>query len=286
MIGTGRAFRAEGYRLARSRVAWAALLAVGLLSALRVVAAYAGRTAEHATRVRAALVEGRDAPPPFDAGNAFAPFVDGWIVGLTLGTLVLLIHFARTLAGDREAGVLRLASTRSVSRSGLVLGRALLAPVGVLLVVAASGFGAWAAAEWLFEFGPLVEDGFQVYESGEVVAELRTGVLAAASAMVATSAFGLFVSVCGRGATGAVGLALLAFLGFDLFKETLGDDASFVFASHAPTVFDSSYLKEVSVFAKGYNDWDYPDPLGHWVPWGEAVLLVGLTCWIQRRRSL
>ena len=59
-----------------------------------------GRAVDSAARLQA-LAEGRDAPAE---PMGWAPLVDGWRSGLVAGTVLLLIHAAAGLAGDRERG--------------------------------------------------------------------------------------------------------------------------------------------------------------------------------------
>lgn len=289
MKGTGRVLRAEAYRLARSRTAWFGAGAIASVAALRVFAAHLAERAARASAVQEALLSGRALPAAEGPSNAFAPLVEGWLAGLTVGTLLLLIHSARSIAGDRESGVLRLARTRSASRSALVLGRFLLGPPLVAAVVALAGLGAWIAARAFFEFGPLVEDGYELLTREELEGELRTAVLATLAPLVATYVFGLFVSSLGRSATGSVGLCLALFLGFDLFKEVIGDAQTFVFATYTPSLIDKSCMKEMAGIAHGFSDSGYTElmlRMNHVVPWPEAALLLLATCWVVSRRAL
>ena len=289
MSGTWRVFRSEWYRTVRTRSTWFALASVVLLAALRVLAAHVAASAGHARVVQDALLSGREVPAAPPPGNAFAPFVEGWLVGLTVGTLLLLIVSARSLAGDRESGVLRVARTRSASRSALVLGRFLLGLPLVAGVVVASGAGAFVASAVLFEFGPLVEDGYELLTQEELTSELRIATLALVPPLVATWAFGLFVSAIGRSATGAVGLCLAVFLGFDLFKEVIGDGQALVFATFVPSLVDKSCMHEMAGIAQGYSDSGYTEVMlrmNHIVPWPQALALVLAACWIVRRRAL
>ncbi len=289
MIGTLRVFRAEAYRLVRSRSVRAGAVAVTAVAAVRVLAAHVSERAAHSEAIQNALIEGRSLPELAGPSNAYAPLVEGWLAGLTVGTLLLLIHSARTLAGDRERGVLRLARTRSASRSALVLGRFLLAPLLVLGVVSLAGIGAWVTAHAFFEFGPLIDDGVELLTEEELLGELRTAVLATLAPLVATYVFGLFVSSLGRSATGAVGICLAVFLGFDLFKDVIGGVQKWVFATYTPSLVDKSCMGEMAGIARGYSDSGYMDEMlrmNHIVPWPEAAILLLATCWVVSRRSL
>ena len=285
MIGTVRVLRSEAYRLARSRGAWVATGLLALVPALRVYGAHLSAAATRAERAFA----GRGAPAELEQGAAWAPFVDGWRAGLVLGAFVLLAHAARSLAADRESGVLRLATTRSATRSSLVVARALLAPFLVVGTILVSGLGSWLVARQLFEFGPLVEDGYEIMSAGELTRELALATSAAAPAMLALYCFGLLVSAAGRSAVGAVSVALALFLGFDLFKEVLGDDQYWVFAAYVPSLVDTSAMGEMTGLARGFSDAGFPAALQRMnflTALPETLLLVAAGCWVSERRSL
>ncbi len=284
MSGTWRVLSAELYRLLKSRGAWLAAAFLFLVPVLRVWAAH---IAEQAARLEAATRSGTALG--LEEGRGWAPLVEGWRAGLALGSLILLIHGARSIAGDRESGLLRLASTRTAARPALVFGRALLSPPLVLAVVAISGLGAWLAASFWFDFGPLVEEGYTILESQELSHELRIAVFAALPALLAVHAFGLFISSLARGATGAVAASVALFLAFDLFKDTLGQDRFWVFASYAPSFVDNSAMHEMVGIARGYSDAGYPAALlrmNSVLPWPQLLVLILLAAFALTRRRL
>jgi len=277
MTGTLRVFHAEFVRLLRSRSAWAVTLILAGLSALRVLAAVS------------TIVTTQGGESPVSSGAAWGPFVDGWRTGLTLGCLGLLVFAARSVAGDLEQGILRVAVTRSVTRSALILGRLLLAPAQVLLVVASTGLASWIVASNYGDFGPLVEDGYELFSAAELRGELGRAVLAAVPPMIATYALGLLVSTLARSATEAVAGALGVFLAFDMFKESLGEAQYWVFATYAPTLADGSAMSEMSGIARGFSDSGFADNLlrmNHILPWPEALALTLVACLVLSRRTL
>ena len=219
MRGTWRVFRAESFRLIRSRVTQLASLFLVIVPCLHVAAA---RFVDSAERLKAA--RGGRKLLGLEEGRGWAPMVEAWRVGLALGALLLLIHGARAIAGDRDSGVLRLASTRTASRQALAFGRALTGPPLVLAVVALSGLGAWLTTLMWFDFGPLVEDGYVILEADEVRRELVRAIASSIPALMAVHAFGLLVSSVSRGATLAVAISVALFLAFDLFKDSLGQN--------------------------------------------------------------
>jgi hypothetical protein len=282
--GTWRIFSAEFYRLRRSRITWLAALFVFLIPALRV---FAARLSGSAARLAAAR-EGRELLG-LEEGRGWAPLVEGWRAGLALGALLILIHGARTIAWDRERGILRLAATRTAGRSAQLFGRALLGPVLVLSVVILSGLGAWLAANHWFEFGPLIEDDYLILTAGELHSELRFALLAALPPLLAVHAFGLLVSTISRGATIAVACSVALFLAFDLFKESLGDDRWWVFASYSPSFIDTSAMREMVGVAHGYSDAGFTAALMRMnlmVPWPQIALLLLAAAWILSRRRI
>jgi len=289
MKGTLRVLAAEFYRARHSRVLLGSAVALGAVSALRVGASYLADQAAYADAVRRALSQDRAVPPPPGPGNAWAPFVDGWLAGLTVATLLLLIASARSLAGDRETGLLRVARTRVASRTGLVLGRALLGALLVCGALAVTGAGAWLAARALYAFGPVMEGSYEIYSTAELRHELVAALQATLPPLLATWTFGLCLSALVRGGTGAVAGALAVYLGFDLFKEVLGPSQYLVFAAFNPSFVDNSCLHEMSGLARGLSDAGYSEALyaqNLWLPWPWAAGMLLLACLAMRRRAL
>ncbi len=289
MRGVLRVFGAEWYRLTRGRTALLTTLGLAGVAALRVFAAFVSEQATQAAALQRALSSGRDAPLQAGPGNAFGPFVDGWLTGVTVATLLLLILAARALAADLEGGLLRLARTRASSRTQLVLGRALLGVPLVLGAIVIPALAAGGTAACFFDYGPVIEDGYELVSSDELVAELGRGLLATLPPLLATWAFGLLISAVSRGGTLAVSLALALYLGFDLFKEVLGSARSYVFAAFNPSFVDQSYLREVGQIARGYSDAGFTEALflrNLWLPLPQAGLAILLACWALRRRPL
>lgn len=284
MSGWLASFRAERHRVLRSRACrWLAAVLVAV-PALRV---WTMHVLDARARAEAVLA-GRSAASAVSSGAGWAPLVDGWRAGLVLGALLLLVHGLRSVAADREQGLLRLACVQGVSRGGLVAGRALLSVLLVLAVVAATGLGALAATSALFDLGPLVEDGFPLASAAELRADLLLAVALALPALLATHAFGVCLSGLSRTAAGALVAGLVLFLGFDLFQDSLGTAGPWVFAAYAPTLVDGSALAEMSGLARGYSDAGFPDELVRknlLLPWPQALLfLLAAGLAVSRRR--
>ncbi|MHC4377862.1 MAG: ABC transporter permease subunit [Planctomycetota bacterium] len=269
---------AELLRLVTSRSTWGVLLLLSGAAALRSFVAVGWTAAERGGQ-----------EDPLTSGSAWGPLVDGWTLGLVLGTLVLLTHAARWVAADAESGVLRFAVTRSATRSATVLGRLLLTPLLVLAVVAVTGAAAWSVADATGDFGSLVEDGFEIFTAEELREEVERSVLAVLAPMLAVCAFGLAISCLVRGSALAPSVALGLLLAFDLFKGALGDAHYWVFAAHAPTPVDGSAWSELGGVVRGFSDAGFPDELirvGTRVSWPAAVGCGLLACLFLRRRPL
>lgn len=288
MRGCLGVLRAEIYRLLRNRSVHLSALFVVLVAVTRVWGESVMQAATRASIVRRALEKGAT-PPALVPANGFAPLVEGWLSALTVGSLLLLILSSRCLAADRESGVLRLARTRSAGRGTLVLGRALLGIPLVLSLVLISGVAAWASAAVLFDFGPLVEHGFELLSVETFREELQRAVIATIPPLLANWTFGLAVSANARSPSMALGASLAAYLGFDLFKQVLGDGQWWIFASFAPSFSDSSAMQEMTGVARGLSDAGYSEALYNknmLLPWPEALLLVGVAWWATRRKAL
>lgn len=289
MIGGLRVLRAETYRALHSRVLLASGLFLALVAALRVVAAWLADRAAYAAAVQRALSQGRSSPPQPGPGNAWPPFVDAWLAGLTVATLLLIIAAARGLAGDRESGLLRVARTRSVSRTGLVLGRAGLGVVFVFGAMVVTGLAAWLTATALYDFGPVKEGSYEIFSQEALRHELFNALRATVPPLLATWCFALLISSLVRGGTAAVSAALALYLGFDLFKEILGPRQYWVFASFNPSFVDKSCLHEMSGIARGLSDAGYTDALyaqNMWLPWPWALAMLVVACLVMRRKAL
>ena len=289
MQGTLRVVRAETHRLLRTRATWLGALVLLVAPALRVLAARTADLAEHAGAVRSALTAGRQPPPPPPPGNAFGPLVDGWNTGLVLGAVVLLGVGARCLAADRELGLLRVAVTRSVSRAALVWGRALLGVPLVLAVVVLSGVGAAAAAGAWYEFGPLVEQGYELMTRAELVHELLRALVAVVPPLVALWCFGLLVSSASRSGAGALLAGFGGVFVTGLFDELLGEGRAWLFTTFTPAFGDKSCMAEMSGVARGLSDAGLTPALYDMnllVPLPEALLMTAVAGWILTRRSL
>jgi len=283
--GSLRVLRAE---IARTLTSWAAWFGVIMILVIPFLWVWVGVLADRAERIQR-MAEGRTYLG-LSEGTGWSTMVDGWRPALMIATALLLVQTARSLAGDRESGVLRLAVTRSASRSGAIVGRALLGPLITLAMVALSGLSAYVASSAFGgDFGDLVEDGDMIFSAGEVMDELRRSMLPVVLGMMAVHAFGLLISSLSRGPVIALAASLAAVLLWDIFKEDVGDKRWLVFASHAPTFADGSGMRELAGFSRGMSDAGMPEGvfrMGTILSPAEAIVFVLIACLAVRRRPL
>lgn len=247
------------------------------------------------TRLTAAGTEARDnllGQSSFDqalTNNAWGYFVDGLSTGLTLLGLLLVALSAYSFSFDRDTGALRHLLIRRVSRPALVVAKLiyfhLLAVLAIVLLTAVCYFLSGS----LWEFGPVVEDGFELIGEQEIREEIALGLRLALLPLPAAIALGVLVSVVANSATSAVTGALGITLAMDIFKGMLGGAANYLYARFQPSLLDQSYLQDVGRLVRGYSDVLVDErllQLNTWVPWPALALFVALALLIVRLRKL
>ena len=156
---------------------------------------------------------------------------------------------------------------------------ALLSIVFLLLI----SYGVSAS---LWEFGPIVEDGFELISESEIHQEISLGLRLALLPLPAAIAFGVLISVISQNTTQAITIALGATLAMDVFKSSLGDLAYYLYASFQPSLLDQSYLSDVSRLVRGYSDVLVDNrflEMNTWVPFPTALLFIVAAVIIIRR---
>lgn len=268
--------RAELFRLLTSRAAWAGAAMAFAVPLLRI---FASKVAGRST---------------LESGTGWAMLVDGWRAGLMLVTALLLVQSARSIAGDRESGVLRLAVTRSASRTGAVIGRALVGPLLVAGLVLLTGLGAWVGTQFIGggDFGNLIDSGYELFgEDGveAVLTDLRSALGIASLGLAAVHAFGLLTSALVPGPLIALAVSLAGLVLWDVFKGVIGSANLFVFATHAPTFSDSSPMVEMAKISRGMSDGIVSEEMvrtGLLFPAAQGILFVALACVAVRNKRL
>ena len=87
----------------------------------------------------------------------------------------------------------------------------------------------FGSAALLWDFGPVIEDGYELIGTADIHAELRLGLSLALIPLPAAIALGVLVSVLSNSTTQALSLALGLTLGLDLFKSVLGGAADYLY---------------------------------------------------------
>ncbi len=223
------------------------------------------------------------------ASNAYGHYVDGLSTGLTMLGLLLVAQAAYGFSYERDTGVVRHLLTRRISRRSLVCAKLLhlhlTALIAVLLLVASSSL----LSGMLWEYGAIVEDGFELIGEAEIQAEIATGLRLALLPLPAAMAFGLLIAVLAQSATQAVTTALGITLALDVFKALLGDFGAYLYASYQPSLIDQSYLQDVGRIVRGYSD-VLVEPrlieLNGWVPFPALLLFFALTLWAVQRKQI
>lgn len=280
-----QALRSEFYV---ARYALGARLLIFIPSAAAAVQFMASKIADTGTAARESLMNSVS----FDdvtANNAWGHFVDGLDTGITLLFLLLVAQAAYSFSAEVESGTLRHQLIRCSSRRLIVISKLLqlhaLALMGVGILIVSS----YLLSGLLWEFGPVVEDGFELISEAEIRDEIAVGLRLALTPLPAAIALGLLLSVIASTATQAVVSALGITLAMDIFKGMLGDYAYYLYASFQPALIDQSYLQDVSRLVRGYSDVLIDDrviQLNYWIPIPTLLVLVTASLIVVQTRKL
>jgi ABC-type transport system involved in multi-copper enzyme maturation permease subunit len=298
MQGLLTALKAEIFVFAHSRAIQFLCVIPALVAAVQLMLV---RSLAASNDARAALM-GTEAADGFGGGgfggggfgnvegaDAWGALVDALGTGLTLISLILIAYSAWSFASDRDQGVLRHLLIRRVSRPALVLSKLIQAHLLALVSITLMLLVTFASAALLWDFGPVIEDGYELIGTADIHAELRLGLSLALIPVPAAIALGVLVSVGSNSSTQALSVALGLTLGLDLFKSVLGSAADYLYASYLVSLLDESYLDDVARLVRGYSD-VMIDPavlqLNQWVPWPQMVLFVMLALVLVRRKKL
>lgn len=275
MNGFLTALRAEMYVALRSNSTRLVVVLPGVISALQLLLMGFRSATEEA---RGALMgSGFGQAANIQGADAWGSLVDSMSTGLTVIGLTLVAYAAWTFAGDKDTGVLRHSLIRRVSRRALVMAKLaqvhILGLASVLLMLALTTL----TAMWLWDFGPVVEDGYELIGTDEIREELLLGLRLALIPLPAAIAMGLMVSVLAQNSTQAITAALGITLALDIFKGVMGNISGYLYVNYQSSLLDESYLSDVSRLVRGFSD-VLIDPavlqLNQWVPWPQMLLFV------------
>ena len=221
--------------------------------------------------------------------NAYGYFVDSMSTGLTILGLLLTAQAAYSFSYERDTGLVRHLLIRRVSRAALMLAKLAYLHFLALISFVVSLIAAYIFSGMFWEFGPIVEDGFELISEAEILAEINTGLQLAMTPFPAAIAFGLLVSVCSQSATQAVTTALGFTLAVDIFKSMLGDYANFLYARFQPSLIDASYLQDVSRIVRGYSDVLVDEEvlqMNLWVPIPAVIIFLVVIFFVIHRKNI
>ncbi len=279
------ALRLELFLSRYSLAAKIVLLAPALVCLARFLLVWLNQAGRQA---RAGLI-GDDSFALAQAQNAYGHFVDGMNTGLTILALLLVALAAYDFSSERDIGSIRHVLIRRAGRSSIVLAKLLRLHILGVLSLALLGLAAWGGSAAFWDFGPVVEDGFELIGEDEILYEIHLGLLMAVIPLPAVIAFGLLVSVAAQSATQAVTLALGATLAMDIFKALLGERAWYLYATFHPSLLDQSYLREVSRLVRGFSDVLVEDSFfvfNEWIPAVSVLVFTLAALLVAQRRSL
>ncbi len=286
MNGLMTALRAESYIALRSAGSRIAVLIPSLVVLAQLLLTRLGEAGEQA---RDALLDSSPFGSDVPAVTAYGYLVDGLNTGLTVLVLILVVLSAHAFAYDRDTGLLRHLLIRRFSRQTVILAKLLQLHLVAVLALLLLFLTTWFASGWLWEYGPVVEDGFELIGEEEIHAEILLGLRLALLPFPAVIAFGMLVSVLTHSTTQAVTTALGINLALDIFKATLGDYAVYLYATFQPALLDQSYLGEVGSLVRGFSDVLIDQQflqMNTLVPIPQMLILVLLSLWLVRRRPL
>lgn len=262
---------------------------VVLVPSLFVVAQYLlTKLRDTGAAARDSLLGGSD----FDAAmanNAWGHFVDGLDTGLTLLGLLLVAQAAYSFSGERDSGAIRHLLIRSSSRRAIMLAKLLQIHLLALLSIVVLLISSYVFSGMLWEFGAVVEDGFELISEEEIRQEVALGLRLALLPLPAAIALGLVVSVVANTSTQAVVTALGLTLVLDIFKSTLGDYGLYLYATYQPSLLDQSYLQDVGRLVRGFSDVLIDQrflELNNWVPLPSLLVLVVIMLIVVQQRKI
>ncbi|MBC52715.1 MAG: hypothetical protein CMQ34_02650 [Gammaproteobacteria bacterium] len=280
------ALRAELYVALRSNSTRLVVVLPALISSVQLLLLSFRSAGEQAREALSGQGFGQTSVAGADAWGAL---VDAMSTGLTLTGLMLVAYAAWSFAGDRDSGALRHLLIRRVSRRALLAAKLVNVHIIGALSVALMLAVATLVANALWDFGPVVEDGYELIGTQEIHAEIRLGLILALIPLPAAIALGTLVSVSTQNATQAITAALGLTLALDIFKGLMGDASGYLYVSYQASLLNESYLSDVSRLVRGFSD-VLIDPaalqLNQWAPWPQMLVMVVASLIIVQYRKL
>jgi ABC-type transport system involved in multi-copper enzyme maturation permease subunit len=289
MQGLLTAIKAELYVGARSRATQLICVIPAVVAVLQLILTSTISAGNQARDALSGSTGGFGSSVQIQGADAWGALVDSLGTGLALISLIMVAYAAWSFASDRELGVTRHLLIRRVSRPALVMSKLVMAHLLAIISVVLLLLLTRLTASLLWDFGPVMEDGYELIGVQEIQSELRLGLILALIPIPAGIALGVLLSVVAGSTTQALSAALGLTLGLDLFKSVLGSAADYLYVSYQVSLLDASYLNDVARLVRGYSD-VMIDPamlqLNQWVPWPQMLLFIVLALWLVRRKTL
>ena len=221
--------------------------------------------------------------------NAYGYFVDGMDTGITILALLLVSAAAHSLSYDRDSGFIRHLIIRRVSRPALILAKFTFINLLAIASFAILVITTYSITGLFWEYGPIIEDGFELISEQEIIAEIYLGLQLAIIPLPAAIAFGTMISAIAQTAAQALMTALGLTLAIDIFKSTLGNYADYLYARFLPSLIDTSYLSDVSRLVRGYSDVLVDAnvlQMNTLIPLPTVIIFIGIALFIIKRKQV
>ena len=221
--------------------------------------------------------------------NAYGYFVDGMDTGITILALLLVSAAAHSLSYDRDSGFIRHLIIRRVSRPALILAKFTFINLLAIASFAILVITTYSITGLFWEYGPIIEDGFELISEQEIIAEIYLGLQLAIIPLPAAIAFGAMISAIAQTAAQALMTALGITLAIDIFKSTLGHYADYLYARFLPSLIDTSYLSDVSRLVRGYSDVLVDAnvlQMNTLIPLPTVIIFIGIALFIIKRKKV
>ncbi len=223
------------------------------------------------------------------ASNAYGYFVDGVITGITMLALLLICVAAHSFSYDRDNGFVRHLLIRRVGRVTLILAKFVYLHLLALISLTVLLITAYFSTGLFWEYGSIIEDGFELISEQEIIEEIILGLRLAVIPLPAAISFGLMMSSIAQTATQAIMTALGLTLAVDIFKPSLGTYADYLYARFLPSIVDTSYLSDVGRLVRGYSDVLIDDrilQMNLLVPIPTAIVFLCINLFVIKKKKL
>ena len=240
-------------------------------------------------KIAQSTVLGQEPSSVIESTTAYGYFIDSLVTGLTVIVFLFVAYSAWSFSHDTSLGTIRHALIQRANRVTYVLAKLTLTHGLLVLSLLSVMGGSYIVAGAIWDYGPVVEDGYEIIGEAEILEELGLGLILAIMSLPAALAFGGMISVILRSPTRAIVTAVLLMGTFDIFKADLGRFSHYFFPTFLPSIADQSYLGNVARLSRGFSDVYIDDrviSLNLWVTIPEMVVLVLITLFIVKRVKL